>query len=411
MDFFDDLEQRDPAVREAEQLQRLATTVHKARKHSPYYREHFAGSGAAAIVDRAALATLPLTRKSELGALQRRELPFGGVAQLAPPLLANIFVSPGPLYEPGLAGSDRWRFARALFAAGFRPGDLVQNCFAYHFTPAGAMFEAAARALGCAVIPAGPGQIEQQLRTISDLRPSGYIGTPSFLKLILDQGRETGSETSSLRRALVTGEAFPPALRAACAEGGVVAQQCYGTAELGLIAYEAIGGEGLVLDEGIVVEIVRPGTGEPLPDGEVGEVVVTLLDATYPLIRFATGDLSAILPGASPCGRTAPRLRGWLGRADQSAKVRGMFVHPAQVAQVLQRHPQVGRGRLVIDRVQDEDEMTLHCEVSGSPPAGLEDALCASLREVCNLRGAVVCVAVDSLPNDGKVIDDRRPVG
>ncbi len=409
MDFFDDLEQRDPAVREAEQMQRLAATVHKSRKHSPYYRELFAAAPSQ-VSARAALAQLPLTRKAELGALQRRALPFGDVAQLSPPLLSQIFVSPGPLYEPGLAGTDRWRFARALFAAGFRAGDLVQNCFAYHFTPAGAMFEAAARALGCAVIPAGPGQIEQQLRAISDLRPSGYIGTPSFLKLILDQGCETGSDTSSLRRALVTGEAFPPSLRAAFAEGGVVAQQCYGTAELGLIAYESTGGEGLILDEGIVVEIVRPGTGDPLLDGEVGEVVVTLLDATYPLIRFATGDLSAILPGASPCGRTAPRLRGWLGRADQSAKVRGMFVHPAQVATIVARTPEILRARLVIERSDDQDVLTLEAETTVAEAGALTDALIATVRDVAGLRAAVRLSPSGALPNDGKVIDDRRPL-
>lgn len=409
MEFFDELEQRDPLLREQEQLRQLATTVQQARAGSEYYCAHLA-AGPAEVADRTTLAQLPLTRKRELGDLQRQFPPFG-LATLQPPQLAQLFVSPGPLYEPGLAGADPWRFARALHAAGFQSGMRVLNTFAYHFTPAGRMFEAAAHALGCAVIPAGPGQTEQQLRTIADLRPDGYVGTPSFLKLLLDKGAESGVDCSCLRCALVTGEALPGVLREALGATGLTLRQCYGTAELGLIAYETIPGEGLVCDESILVEIVRPGTGDPLPDGEVGEVVVTVLAPDYPLIRFATGDLSAILPGGSPCGRTGPRLRGWLGRADQSAKVRGMFVHPEQVATILKRHQQVAKGRLLVERVQDQDVMTLCCEVTGTGEAGLEEALIVSLREVCGLRGAVQTVPFGSLPNDGKVIEDRRPVG
>ncbi|OGR31990.1 MAG: AMP-dependent synthetase [Desulfuromonadales bacterium GWC2_61_20] len=408
MEFYDDLEQREPALRESAQMRQLAATVRQARSASPYYRELFAAASPI-VGDRRTLAQLPLTRKSELGALQQRSLPFGGMAQLAPPLLSHIFVSPGPLYEPGLAGVDRWRFARALFAAGMRPGMLVHNTFAYHFTPAGRMFEAAACALGCAVIPAGPGQVEQQVRTIAELRPQGYVGTPSFLKLILDKGDELGADLDSLRCALVTGEAFPASLRAIFAARGVAVQQCYGTAEAGLIAYESSGGEGLMLDEGMVVEIVRPGTGDPLPDGEVGEVVVTLLDPTYPLIRLATGDLSALLAGTSPCGRTAPRLRGWLGRADQSTKVRGMFVHPAQVATIVARTPEILRARLVVERCDDQDVLTIEAETEVAD-ATLSDVLTATVREVAGLRAAVRFAPPGALPNDGKVIDDRRPL-
>jgi len=295
-----------------------------------------------------------------------------------------------------------------MFAAGFRRGDLAHNCFSYHFTPAASMAEGGARAIGCAVIPAGVGQTELQVEAIAGLRPHGYVGTPSFLKIIIERGEEMGADLTSLTKALVSAEPYPPSLRAFFAERGIAGVQCYATADLGLIAYESPGQEGLIIDEGVYVEIVRPGTGELVPEGEVGEVVVTNLCHEYPLLRFATGDLSAVLPGISPCGRTNRRIKGWMGRADQTTKVRGMFVHPAQIAAVMARHPELGRGRLVVDRANDRDSMTLRCETAGAASEGLAAAVADSLRDVCKLRGEVELVATDSLPNDGKVIDDVR---
>lgn len=341
---------------------------------------------------------------------QRQQPPFGGLAAVKAPELNRVFVSPGPIYEPGSRRADFWRFARALHAAGFRKGQLLHNCFAYHFTPAGAMVESGAHALGCTVFAAGPGQLEGQVQAIADLRPDGYVGTPSFLKMILDQGDQLGCDLSCLRRALVSGEYLPPSLRSAMAERGVAVRQCYATADLGLLAYESEALEGMIVDEGIIPEIVRPGTGDPVADGEVGEVVVTTLAPEYPLIRFATGDLSAILAGTSPCGRSNRRIKGWLGRADQTAKVRGMFVRPSQVAQILSRHKEILKGRLVIERVDGADAMALHCEVAGTPGEGLAEAVTTSIRQLCNLRGEVVFVEIGSLANDGKVIDDTRPV-
>jgi phenylacetate-CoA ligase len=410
-DYLDSLEIREPGRRDAEQGAALARQVAHARKCSPYFERTLQDSAPREIDSRQALADLPVLRKSQLQELQRQALPFGGLTAVQPPRLRHVFASPGPIYEPGGGRGDDWRFARALFAAGFRQGDLVHNCFAYHFTPAGAMVESGAFALGCAVVPAGPGQTEAQVQTIADLRPDGYVGTPSFLKIILERGDQVGADLSSLRKGLVSGEALPATLYDALAGRGVDVRQCYATADLGLIAYETPAREGLVLDEGVIVEIVRPGTGDPVPDGEVGEVVVTTLNPDYPLIRFATGDLSAILPGTSPCGRTNRRIRGWLGRADQTTKVRGMFVHPGQVAQVLKRHPEVLRGRLTVDRADDLDTMVLQCELSGEPPAGLAQTLGETIREVCKLRGEIVFHPPGALPNDGKVIEDLRPVG
>lgn len=409
-DFFDTLETRDPAVREAAQMVALARQVAHAQRHAPAYGQLLAGVAAAGIDSRAALATLPLTRKEELLELQRRLPPFGGLATITAPELNRVFASPGPIYEPGSRRADFWRFGRALHAAGFRGGQLLHNCFAYHFTPAGAMVESGAHALGCAVFAAGPGQLEMQVQAIADLRPDGYVGTPSFLKMIFDKGAEMERDLSSLRHALVSGEYLPPSLRESFAARGLAMLQCYATADLGVIAYESSLSAGMIVDEGIILEIVRPGTGVPLPDGQVGEVVVTTLSPEYPLIRFATGDLSAILPGTSPCGRTNRRIRGWMGRADQTAKVRGMFVRPAQVAQVLSHHPEIGRGRLVIERRGDADAMTLHCELVGAAAEPLAGAVAATIRQVCNLRGEVAFVPVGTLANDGKVIDDLRPV-
>ena len=409
-DFYDSLETRPPEQREAELFTLLAGQIAHAQQKAPAIAELLAGVDAATMTRRSALETLPLLRKSELIERQQQQPVFGGLTTVANAALAQIFASPGPIFEPGARRPDFWRFARALYAAGFRHGEIVHNCFSYHFTPAGMMFEAGALALGCAVVPAGVGQTELQVQVMAHVRPQGYVGTPSFFKLILDKANELGIDLSCLSKALVSGEYLPPSLRETFAGRGIAVYQCYATADLGLIAYESPAREGMIIDEGIILEIVRPGTGVPLPDGEVGEVIVTTLSPEYPLIRFATGDLSAVLPGTSPCGRTNRRIKGWMGRADQTAKVRGMFVRPSQVAQVLSRHPEVLKGRLVIERVKDADSMVLHCEVANEVPEGLATSVVATLRQVCNLRGEVAFVPAGSLANDGKVIDDLRPV-
>jgi phenylacetate-CoA ligase len=410
-EFYDALETRDPAEREAGLMAALPRIIAAAKERSPAYRRLFAAVHPQDIVDRRTLAELPLTRKSELIELQRQDPPFGGFAAAPISALRRVFMSPGPLYEPEGRRPDYWRFARALFAAGFRAGDLVHNTFSYHLTPAGAMVESAAETLGCTVIPAGIGQTEQQLRAIADLRPVGYVGTPSFLKVLLDRAASEGSDASSLRKALVGAEALPSALRAEFRNRELSVLQCYGTAELGIIAYETMGPdgevcEGMILDEGVIVELVLPGTGEPVAPGEIGEVVVTTLTPEYPLIRFATGDLSAALPGVSPCGRTNHRIKGWLGRADQTTKVRGMFVHPEQVADILRRHKSIIRARLVVDRPGSTDEMTLLAEI-GEPAEDLA-RIAETLQAVTKLRGAVSPVPQGSLPADGKLIEDRR---
>ena len=357
------------------------------------------------------MAELPLTRKSSLIELQRRDPPFGGFVTTPLSELRRVFVSPGPIYEPEGRVPDYWRFARALFAAGFRAGDLVHNTFSYHLTPAGAMVESGADALGCPVIPAGTGQTEQQLRTIADLKPVAYVGTPSFLKVLIDRAASEGSDISTLRKALVGAEALPSALRAEFRSRGINVLQCYGTADVGIIAYESTDSdgrlcEGMVLDEGVILELVLPGTGEPVAPGEVGEVVVTTLTPEYPLIRFATGDLSAILPGVSPCGRTNDRIKGWLGRADQTTKVRGMFVHPEQVVDLMRRHRSIIRARLVVERPGSTDEMTLLAEIG--EPAEDPARIAETLQAVTKLRGAIQPVPAGSLPADGKLIEDRR---
>ncbi len=405
---YDDLEIRDPDERRAALFEALPKQIAHAQKHAPACRRILEGVDAAALNSRDALARLPITRKSELVDLQKSDPPYGGWAAASGARYTRVFASPGPIYEPETARPDYWRMARALFAAGFRKGDLVHNAFAYHLTPAGSMLETGAHALGCAVFPAGVGQTELQARAMAQLCPQGYTGTPSFLKTLLDKAAELGLEISSLSKALVSGEALPPSLRAELAEHGVAVLQCYATADLGLIAYESPAREGLIVDESVIVEVVRPGTGEPVAEGEVGEVVVTTLNPDYPLIRFATGDLSAIMPGASPCGRTNMRIRGWMGRADQTTKVRGMFVHPGQLADLVKRHSEVRKARLIVDRVENNDVMTLRCEVEGGGSEALSTALVAGLREMCKLRGEVEFVAPGTLPNDGKVIDDVR---
>jgi phenylacetate-CoA ligase len=406
-EYYDSLETRGSDERAAAQLAALRAQLRHVRHNTAAYAAAFADIDIDAIDDFDAFATLPLTRKSELIALQREQRPFGGYTASGDAPASHVFASPGPIYEPGFARADFWRFARSLYASGFRRGDLVHNCFSYHFTPAGQMFDNAAQALGCSVIPAGVGQTELQLQTIADLAPVAYVGTPSFLKIILEQADELGSDVGSIEKAMVSGEALPAALRTAFAERGVRVQQCYGTADLGLIAYESSALEGLIIDEGVYVEIVRPGTGEPVGEGEVGEVIVTNLGAEYPLIRFATGDLSSFLSGASPCGRSNRRIRGWMGRADQTAKVRGMFIHPEQVDKVVKRHPEIAKARLVVDWVEQADSLTLQCECANSQ-ASLAAAIADSIRAICKLRGEVEIVAPGSLPNDGKVIDDVR---
>lgn len=409
--FYDALETRSPDEREAALLAALPQQVAHAQRATPAFAEILAGVDAAAITSRAALAQLPVTRKSALLARQlagRSQSPFGGFAsQSFGAAMPRVFASPGPLYEPEGIQPDYWRMARALYAAGFRRGELVHNCFSYHFVPAGSMMETAAHALGCTVFPGGTGQTEQQVQTMAELRPAGYIGTPSFLKIIVEKAHDMGVPLPSVTKALVSAEAFPPSLRDWLAERGIAGYQCYGTADLGLIAYETSAREGLVLDEGIIVEIVRPGTGDPVAEGEVGELVVTTLNPDYPLIRFGTGDLSAVLPGTCPTGRTNTRIQGWMGRADQTAKVRGMFVHPSQVADIARRFPEVLKARLVVHGEMASDRMTLQLETSATTE-GLSSRIADAIRDVTKLRGEVELVSPGSLPNDGKVIEDAR---
>jgi phenylacetate-CoA ligase len=413
-DLFDALETRDPEARELAQFAALPRQVAHAQSAAPAFARILAGVDAAAVTSRAALARLPVTRKSELLEIQKQERPFGGFAATgwgrASSTARRVFASPGPIYEPEGSRPDYWRLARALFAAGFRAGDLIHNCFSYHFTPAGSMLETGAHALGCAVFPGGIGQTEQQVQAMAELRPAGYVGTPSFLRIILEKADEQGVALPSLRRALVSGEAFLPPFRDALAARGIHGCQVYATADLGTIAYETPSRDGLVVDEGVIVEIVRPGTGDPVAPGEVGEVVVTALtNADYPLIRFGTGDLSAQLPGTSGCGRTNMRLKGWMGRADQTTKVKGMFVHPSQVAEIVRRHPEITRARLTVDNPEGNDRMVLHVEIAGDRPVGA-DAIVAAIRDVTKLRGDVVFRKAGELPNDGKVIDDVRRI-
>ncbi len=382
-----------------------------AQACSPAFAQILQGVDAASITSRTALAQLPVTRKYELLAqqqAQRAHSPFGGFnTQPFGPHMPRVFASPGTIYEPEGTRPDYWRMARAIYAAGFRAGELVHNCFSYHFVPAGSMMETGAHALGCTVFPGGTGQTEQQVQAMAELRPAGYIGTPSFLKLIVEKAQSLGVPLPSVRKALVSGEAFPPSLRDWLRDQGIEGYQCYATADLGLIAYETSAREGLVVDENVIVEIVRPGTGEPVPEGEVGELVITTLNPDYPLIRFGTGDLSAILPGTCPTGRTNVRIKGWMGRADQTTKVRGMFVHPGQVSEVVKRFPQVGKARLVVTGAMASDVMTLMAE-SQETSEGLAQLIGEAVRDITKLRAEIQLVAPGSLPNDGKVIEDAR---
>lgn len=408
-EYFDSLETRDPGERERALMVALPGQIEHAKKNAPAFAKIFAGVDAREITSRTALAQLPVTRKSNLKEMQQAAPPFGGLVACAPGRLARVFVSPGPTNDPEGARPDYWRTARALFAAGFRPGDMLQNCFSYHFTPAAFMVEGGALKMGCAVIPAGVGQTEMQVQAIATLKPQGYCGTPSFLKIIVEKAQEMGADISSLNKACVAAEALPPSLRQWLKDHGLkTVLQWYGTADLGQIAYESEAMEGLILDEGVLVEIVRPGTGDPVAEGEVGEVVVTVFGPDYPLIRFGTGDLSAIMRGTSPCGRTNVRIRGWMGRADQNTKVKGMFVHPAQVADIVKRHPEILKARLVVDNPGGQDRMTLHCEVKEQCSDALSRAIAESIRDVTKLRGEVAFRKFGELPNDGKVIEDSK---
>ena len=405
--YFDALETRSADERKSALAIRLPQQIAHAKANTAYFAESLKQIDAASITSTASLAALPVVRKSDLIELQKTRRPFGGLAASGWGKLGRVFSSPGPIYEPEGRNADYWRTARALYAAGFRAGDLVHNSFSYHMTPGGWIMEAGAQALGCTVFPAGVGQTEQQVAAMADLLPNGYAGTPSFLRILLEKADELGIKLPSLTKALVSGEAFLPPVRDALLARGIAGYQAYATAELGVIAYETEAREGLVIDEGVLVEIVRPGTGDPVAVGEVGEVVVTTFNTDYPLIRFGTGDLSAFLSGISPCGRTNMRIKGWMGRADQTTKIKGMFVHPEQVAAVIKRHPEIGRARLVVTNPDSSDLMTLNCEV-GASGAELEKAIAETVRDVTKLRAEVKLVAVGSLPNDGKVIDDSR---
>jgi phenylacetate-CoA ligase len=405
-EHYDALETRDPVVREREQFARLGEIVARAMT-APGWAAHLEGIDPKSVTSRASLATLPVMRKSDLAALQKAHPPFGGLNTTSPGRVRRLLMSPGPIFEPEGEGADWWGAARALYAAGFRAGHIVHNSFAYHFTPGGFILESGAHALGCAVIPGGIGNTEQQLDAIAHYRPEGYVGTPDFLKILLDTAQSSGKDLSSIKRALVSGAALPASLRQGLGHRGVAVLQCYATAELGVIAYESDARDGMIVNETVIVEIVRPGTSDPMPEGEVGEVVVTSFNPDYPMIRLGTGDLSAVMPGVSPCGRTNARLRGWMGRADQTTKVKGMFVHPKQIAELASRHPELKRLRLVVGREAEQDSMTLLAE-SVASDAALESAIAANLQSITKLKGIVKLVAPGSLPNDGKIISDER---
>ena len=412
-DTFDTLETREPQVRERDLMARLPELLAHAHT-APGWSRILRGVSAGDVNSRAALAQLPVTRKSDLKDLQKTDFPFGGLTATPPRSLGRLFMSPGPIFDPEGRGPDWWRYARPFHALGLRAGHIVQNCFSYHFTPAAFMVEGGASRIGCAVIPAGIGQTEMQVQAMATLKPDAYAGTPSFLKIIVEKAQEMGSDISSVRRASVGAEALPPSLRKWLQDNGIPhVLQTYGSADIGNIAYETLTdgqvNPGMIIDEDLIVEIVRPGTGDPVAEGEVGEVVITSFNPDYPLIRFGTGDMSAVLAGASPCGRTNTRIKGWMGRADQTTKVRAMFVHPSQVAEIVKRHPQIHKARLVISGEMANDVMTLHCEVDDPASAGASSAaIVEAIRDVTKLRGEVTLVARGSLPNDGKVIEDAR---
>jgi phenylacetate-CoA ligase len=407
MPFHDKRETANPDQREKSQFKDLRALLEFARGKAPALRKQLKGIAIKDLKDRAALAAIPVLRKSELMEMQQATPPFAGLTTVKPGQLARLLISPGPIADPEGIYMDWWGAARALAAAGFAKGDVVLNTFSYHFTPGGFIMDSGAQALGCAVIPAGPGNIEQQMQAIGLYRPSAYCGTPDFLKILIDKASEMKADVSCIKKAIVSGAAFPPSLQAEIKARGVDAYQSYATADLGIIAYETSARQGLVVNEGMIVEIVRPGTNDPVQDGEVGEIVVTRLNEEYPLVRLGTGDLSKFLDGPSPCGRTNRCLAGWMGRADQRTKVKGMFVDPAQVDAVGKRHPELGRMRLVIARANEQDIMTLKVESQGGD-AGLSARVAETLASVLKLKGTVELVKPGQLPNDGKVISDER---
>ncbi len=407
MTHFDQLETRDPEQRERAQFALMPDFLRRTIELAPGWARHLQGVDPSAVASRKALAKLPVLRKSDLLEMQAAEPPLAGLATVALGQMSRVFLSPGPIFEPEGHGTDWWRTARALYAAGLRKGDIVHNTFAYHLTPGGWILDAGARALGCAVIAAGPGNTEQQLDAIQHLKPTAYVGVPDYLKILLDKAKEAGRDASSIKKAVVSGGALFPSLRAEYTSRGVDTYQVYATADLGIIAYESGPREGMIIDEGVIVEIVKPGTGDPVPEGDVGEIVVTSFNRDYPMIRLATGDMSAVLAGKSPCGRTNMRIKGWMGRADQTTKVKGMFVRPEQIAALAKRHPELGRIRLVVGRAGEQDTMTLKAESSDRSPAA-QAAVAESLQGLTKLKGEVELVAPGSLPNDGKVIADER---
>jgi phenylacetate-CoA ligase len=407
--YFDELETRDPEQREHEQFANLPDLIARAMT-APGWAKQLEGVDPNSVTSRKALAALPLLRKSDLAALQEANPPFGGFNLTPPGGLRRLLMSPGPIFEPEGAGSDWWGAAPALYAAGFRAGDIVHNSFAYHLTPGGFILESGAHALGCPVIPAGVGNTEQQVAAIAHFKPNGYMGTPDFLKILLDAAAKLGADASSLKRGVVSGAALPASLQQELSQRGVEVFQCYATADVGVIAYETQAREGLIVNESLIVEIVRPGTGELVADGEIGEVLITSFNPDYPMIRLATGDLSAVLSGRSPCGRTNMRIKGWMGRADQVTKVKGMFVHPGQIAEIAKRHPELARVRLEVMRAGEQDVMTLMAECATMTDA-LAEQVGATLQSVTKLRGEVKLVSPGTLPNDGKVIADQREIG
>jgi phenylacetate-CoA ligase len=414
VDTFDALERRDPKEREQDLMARLPQLLARARS-APGWANILYGVDPAKVTSRAALAELPITRKADLKALQKQTMPFGGLNATPVGELSRVFMSPGPIFDPEGRAPDWWRFARPMYAAGVRPGGLLQNCFSYHFTPAAFMVEGGAARIGCAVIPAGAGQTEMQVQAIVELQPDTYVGTPSFLRIIIEKAREMGADISCMQRALMGAEALPESLRAWFRDNGVRhVFQTYASADIGSVAYETetdgVLNPGMMLDEDVLLEIVRPGSGEPVAPGDIGEVVVTLFNDDYPLIRFATGDMSAMLVDTPPsrCGRTNSRIRGWMGRADQTTKVRAMFVHPSQVENITRRHPEILKARLVVSGRMANDVMTLRCEVKAPPSPEKAAAIVESIREVTKLRGAVEFVARGALPSDGLLIEDSR---
>ncbi|KAB2848370.1 MAG: phenylacetate--CoA ligase [Hyphomicrobiaceae bacterium] len=406
-DHFDTLETRDPEARERSQFALLPSLMKQTVDHAPGWLKHLWGHDPMSITSREALGKLPVLRKADLKAMQTPELPLAGLSTYVAKKMARLFMSPGPIYEPEAVGTDYWRAARALYAAGFRKRDILWNTFSYHLTPGGWIMDSGARTLGCAVFAAGPGQTEQQIEAIAHFRPVGYTGVPDYLKILLDKAKDAGKDASSFKKALVSGGALFPSLRKEYAERGIAVSQAYATADAGLIAYESSALEGMIVDEGVIVEIVRPGTGEPVPDGEVGEVVVTVFNRDYPMFRLATGDLSAVLKGKSPCGRTNMRIKGWMGRADQTTKVKGMFVHPEQIWAVAKRFPGLGRVRLVVTREREQDVMTLRAEAAKAE-GRLAERIGEAMQAETKLKGIVELAEMGALPNDGKVISDER---